>query len=514
MPGDNHVSTAHARGDLTPQLIGTPVWYDQALAAAGIPIYDTPFVSVGGGLGSFILADVLRVQGAPASAIRVVSTSETPWQSWEYLTRVSQLPVRERIRSDAGARPDNLWGFPSYAMQEAWQDKSLALVWQVLVEPLFADFFAPRAGTVFATVRKEAQRIAYWDMLAQGQVRMVRRRAGGGYFTLVTPPAGTTPTKRIAIRSRYVHLAVGYPGLKFLPDLQEFRETYNDYHRVVNAYEPHEHVYEFLKARPGLVVVRGAGIVASRVLQRLIDDRERLGLQTQIVHIFRTYVKGSHGPGVWMRRKGGDGWAYQAFTFPKSAFGGQLKAQYRTADGDRRKQIVKAVGGTTTPKLRRWQGQLGRGRQGGWYHPIQAVVEKVEPTLDGRLLSHTRGDDGARNRIVSDFVIDCTGLEADMAEHRVLDDLLQNGGARRNGAGRLAVGPNFEVLGTESGDGALYASGAATGGNHFLAVDSFMGMQTAALDIAADLARRGFVKRLGPVRSTNQWLKWALNRSI
>ncbi|MEV4259646.1 hypothetical protein AB0J52_41350, partial [Spirillospora sp. NPDC049652] len=153
-------------------------------------------------------------------------------------------------------------------------------------------------------------------------------------------------------------------------------------------------------------------------------------------------------------------------------------------------------------------------RSWGWYHPVQAIVEKVEPTMDGRLLSHTRGDDGAYNRLVSDFVIDCTGLEADMAEHRVLDDLLRNGGARRNGAGRLAVGPNFEVLGTASGDGALYASGAATGGNHFLAVDSFMGMQTAALDIAADLAARGFVKRLGPVRSTNQWLKWALNRSI
>lgn len=35
--------------------------------------------------------------------------------------------------------------------------------------------------------------------------------------------AGTTATTRVAYRSRFVHIAVGYPGLKFLPDLQTFR---------------------------------------------------------------------------------------------------------------------------------------------------------------------------------------------------------------------------------------------------------------------------------------------------
>ncbi|MBF8185587.1 hypothetical protein ITP53_07520 [Nonomuraea sp. K274] len=503
---------AQDHGDLTSQLLGSPLWHDQFLHDAGIPIYDTPLVSVGGGLGSFTLVDVLRICGVPASSMRVVSTSDTPWQTWEYLTRVSQLPPLERIRSDAGARPDNIWGFPSYALQEAWQERSPKLLWQVLVEPILSDFFSPRAQTVFTTVAREADRISYRDMLAKGQVRMVRRRAGGGYFTLFTPPAGAAPTKRVAIRSQYVHLAVGYPGLKFLEDLQRFRETYNDYHRIVNAYEPHEHVYESLKARPGVVVVRGAGIVASRVLHRLMDDRERYGLRTQIVHLFRTFVTGPHGPGARMRRPGGDGWAYQAFTLPKSAFGGQLKEQFLRADGEQRAALAKVVGGTTTPKLRSWQEQLGRGRSGGWYRPIQAVVHKVEPTPDGRVVSFISSDDGTRGRYASDFIIDCTGLEADMAEHRVLADLLEHGNARRNGAGRLTVGENFEVLGTASGNGALYASGAAVAGNHFLAVDSFLGMQTAALDIAADLAERGFCARLGPARSVSQWLRWAARR--
>ena len=119
---------------------------------------------------------------------------------------------------------------------------------------------------------------------------MVRRRFGGGYFVLLTPD-GNEPTKRVAYRSRFVHLAVGYPGLRYLPDLQEFREKHQDYERVVAAYEPHEHVYETLKNRQGTVVIRGGGIVASRVLQRLFDDREKNQLPTKIIHIFRTYVE-------------------------------------------------------------------------------------------------------------------------------------------------------------------------------------------------------------------------------
>lgn len=499
-------------GDLTEQLLAGSVWTDQLVQSAGIPIYDVPLVSVGGGLGSFTLVDVLRIRGVPAGSIRVLSTAATPWETWEYLTRVSQLPAHERIRSDSGARPDNIWGFPSYALQEAWQERSLKPVFQVAVEPVFSDFYSPTSGLVIRSVRREADRIGYWEMLVKGQVRMVRKRLGGGYFTVLTPPPGTAPTKRVALRSRYVHLAVGYPGLKFLDDLQRFRQEQGERFRVVNAYEPHEHVYEQARRVPTVVVVRGAGIVASRVLQRLMDDRERYGLRTQIVHLFRTYVTGSHGPNPWMRRKGGDGWAYQAFTMPKSAFGGQLKARFRKAAPEQRAELAKVVAGTTTPKLRRWQEQMRRGRQEGWYQPVRAVTDRIGRAPDGRLVTYTSTANSPGRTYVSDFIIDCTGLEADMPEHRVLADLLEHGGARANRAGRLQTGPHFEVLGAESDGGALYASGAATAGNHFLAVDSFLGMQTAALDIADDLTRRGFCAGIGPIRSVAQWAKWAANR--
>ncbi|SNR98536.1 hypothetical protein SAMN05216276_1002125 [Streptosporangium subroseum] len=484
------------------------------VAAAGIPIYDTPFLTVGGGMGSFVTLDYLRIYGVPTSQMRVVSNIDHPWQTYEFLTRCSQIPRKERIRSDSSSRPDNLWGFPSYALEEAWKERKPSYLWQILTEPLLNDYWTPRAGTVFENLEREAKRIGYWDMLVKGQVRMIRRRSDGGYFTVITPPGGAAPTKRIVFRSRFVHVAVGYPGLKFLPDLQEFRTKHGDYQHVVNAYEPHEQVYEFLKTRSGTVVVRGGGIVASRVLQRLFDDREKLNLKTQIIHIFRTFVTGSHGPNAWSRRKGGNGWAYQGFNYPKSVWGGQLKAEMRKLEGAERAQKYKNMGGTNTPYRRRWQEQMRAGREGGYYHAVQGTVDRVERTPDGKLVSYVRSGDGIVREPVSDYIIDCTGLEADIAEHRVFADLLQHGGAGRNPVGRLDVERHFEVKGTASGDGALYASGSATLGGYFPGVDTFLGLQIAAQEIADDLAGRGFVRKMGPLRSTSQWFKWARNSPV
>src|SRR5690242_20691878 len=94
---------APRRGDLTPELVATDWWTDQHLAAAGIPVVDVPFVSIGGGIGSFVTVDYLRICGVPTSAIRVLTQLEHPWESYEYLTRVSQIPRDERLRSDSAS---------------------------------------------------------------------------------------------------------------------------------------------------------------------------------------------------------------------------------------------------------------------------------------------------------------------------------------------------------------------------------------------------------------------------
>ena len=56
--------------------------------------------------------------------------------------------------------------------------------------------------------------------------------------------------------------------------------------------------------------------------------------------------------------------------------------------------------------------------------------------------------------------------------------------------------------------------GTATRGGYFPGVDTFLGLQIAAQEIADDLARRGFCGRLGPIRSTSQWLRWARNKAV
>jgi hypothetical protein len=517
-PAADYLPSHAEPGDLTDELLTTDFWTDDMVTGAGIPVVDVPFISVGGGIGSFVTIDYLRIAGVPPDYIRVLSALDVPWQTYEYLTRVSQIPRGERLRSDSASRPDNIWGFPSYALSEAWQTKRLKPLRQVFLEPLFADFWTPTAGQVFVSMEREARRIGYPQMQVKGLVRIVRRRVGGGYFTILTPPEGATATKRVAFRSTFVHLAVGYPGLRFLPDLQEYRTQYNDYQHVVNAYEPHEHVYERLLAYPGTVLVRGGGIVASRVLQRLMDDRLINGAQTTIVHLFRTYIDGpndgtgSAKPGLFMRRKGGDGWAYQGFNYPKSVWGGQLKQQMRKLEGQERADLYKRMGGTNTPYRRYWQQQMKQGRREGWYQVVVGTVDKMEPA-NGRIVNHVRTAQG-QVQIPVDFVIDCTGLEADIAEHRLLKDLLEHCDARRNPVGRLDVERTFEVRGTRNAPGVMYASGAVTLGGYFPGVDTFLGLQIAAQEITDDLVRQGFAKRIGPLRSTSHWLKWLRNQQI
>ncbi len=516
-PPDAPVGTLPRRGDLTPELLAADWWTDQLVAAAGIPVVDVPFVSVGGGIGSFVTVDYLRICGVPTSAIRVLTPLAHPWESYEYLTRVSQIPRGERLRSDSASCPDNIWGFPSYTVREALAARSLRRfvepLFQVAVEPVLTDYWTPPAGQAFESMEREHRRISYPETVVPGQVRMVRRRVGGGYFTVLTPPRGTSPTKRVAFRSRFVHIAVGYPGLKFLPDLMDYRERYRDYGRVVNAYEPHEQVYERLRAAPGTVVVRGGGIVASRILQRLIDDRDRYGLQTRILHVFRTFVTGSHGPNPWMRRRGGDGWAYQGFNYPKSVWGGQLKARVRKLEGTERAELYKVFGGTNTPRRKGWQRQMARGRREQWYFPFQGEIRSMAPGPGGGV-QVTMATPGGEHSVEATAVVDCTGLEADIREHRVLADLLDHGGAGRNPLGRLDVERTFEVTGTRAESGRMYASGTATLGGYFPGVDTFLGLQIAAQEIADDLAALGFCRRLGPVRSTSQWWKWARGEAI
>ncbi|MGH3515949.1 MAG: hypothetical protein ACRDQ7_00715 [Haloechinothrix sp.] len=494
------------------RLIDVTVLTEGLLAERGVRVIDAEVVSVGGGLGSFALVDLLRVTGMPADRIRVVSPERLPGERFLRLCAVSGLRDDDPLRSDSSARIDNVWGFPSYAMEQAWRERkrgraALAPLLRVLAEPVFAEFYTPSPALVRTGLEREAARIGWADMLVDGIAVAVRRRAGGGYFVLVRPSGDGS--RLLALRCRFAHLGLGYAGLRHGDASPEFRAVAPDKGHLVHAYEPHEHCYRTLAARGGSVLVRGAGIAASRVLQRLIDDRAESGQDVRIWQVFRHYPDGGSGRSAF-RGKGGCGFNYQPFNFPKAAFGGQLRDRTRRLPAAERAELISSMGGTTTPYRRQWARQLRTGRERGWYQAVVGQVTRLRPQETG-IAVRVRPRHGKPLTLEVDFVIDATGLDPDAGHHPLLADLLTRSAACRNSLGGLDVAPDFQLTGMAGGAAGLYVSGVAAAGGYLAPVDSFAGLQYAALAIADSLAAQGCGRALLTTRSLRAWWRWMRN---
>lgn len=479
-------------------LRSTPIWSDEAVTAAGLPLRDGSFVTIGGGMASFVLVDMLRVHGVPLSDITVVSPQRLPYENFRHLARASQIKDTDPLRSDSMSRVDNIWGFPSYAVERAISERRFGPLLTVLAEPVLAEYYNPSLEQVYRGIDREADRIGWHVMRTAGRADAVRRRRGGGYFVLVCPPGGSP----FALRARYVHVGVGYPALRYPPLFAAYRVRHGELFHVVNAYEPHEHVYEVLKRRGGTVVIRGAGIVASRVLERLIVDQGRSAQPVRIIHLFR--------PGA-DRVSGGD-WRYQPFSFPKAASSGQLHQRLLGLDDRERAALIRSLGPATTARRRHWQRQLHHARNQGFYQAVRSEVRQIKPRTGKGALLTVEGPEGSRS-IEADYVIDCTGLEPDIRRSPLLADLLTHGGATTSPLCGLDVGRDFEVCGTRSEPGRVYASGVVARGAYLAPVDSFFGFSHAALRICGDLVSLGFCPRLGTGRSVRAWLKWVTSKT-
>lgn len=471
-------------------------------------VVDVPLITIGGGLGSFALVDVLRVAGVPAEKIRVVSPDRAPDARFLRLCRVSGLADTDRLRSDSSSRIDNPWGFPGYALEHAWRTRRVWPLFRVLAEPVFSEYYTPTVGQVHAGLCREAERIDWGSMVVHG-VATGLHRGDGGYVVTVEPASGGQP---VLYRSRFVHLALGYGGLRFPAGAHDFRDRDPAGDRLVHAYEPHEHVYTTLAERSGAVLVRGAGITASRVLQRLADDRKTSGREIRVWHLFRRPAEARGWPARLCRYSGG-GFACQPFNFPKAAFGGQLRDRISQLPAAERAEAIKAMGATSTPYRRLWARQLRRGMAEGWYRAVAGEVIELSPTVSG-IEARVRPLSGEPVILPVHFVINATGLDPDIRRHPLLESLLDGLGATMNPLGGLDVGHDFEVLNTASGPGLIYASGVAAAGGHLAPVDSLAGLQLAALAIADSLARHGLGPRLRSVRSAAAWWCWMRNRPI
>jgi hypothetical protein len=357
-------------------------------------------------------------------------------------------------------------------------------------------------------------------MLTPGRAIALRKTDDGRYVLAYRIPADMSPEEdrdRFWV-ARFVHIATGYPTTRYLDDLQRFKRQNRDSYRVVNAYEQHEAVYRSLVEKGGTVVVRGRGIVASRVLQRLHETRAK-NRQVGVLHLIRGAVKQGSKYRL-ARRPVSHDVEIQPFNWPKACWGGTYRKQLDEATPEQRLPMLAAWGGTTTADRADWIRIIEAGKREGWYRVYYGDVKKMRLKNDRVVTEITaKGQFNETLDLVADFVIDCTGLIADATASPFLKDIIERYNLPRNpasGAGpeqRLAgisVTNQFEIKVLRHGEGRVYAAGVVTQNGPAAAVDSFLGLQYAAIRSVDHLShiRAPSVSRMGPLRSFGQWLRW------
>jgi pSer/pThr/pTyr-binding forkhead associated (FHA) protein len=501
----------------------------QAIHATGLPVEEVEYVSIGGGLGSFIWVDLLRIGGVSAERVRVLGMEQQPYGRYQQLCLNAQIVPQERLRSPADACPDNPWGFPNYAIVETVRDiakgklrSSLARLWQVFTEPTLANTYTPKSGDVIAAIDREAARISWRKMTRTAHVQAIRKTTDGRYAIVYTCQQ---PTDYACTIARYAHIATGYPALQFLPDLQAYRDRTQDFKTVVNAYEPHEHIYESLATYGGTVILRGTGIVAARILQKLYTLRRNNDSPTgqlhqraeiRVIQLLRSAKIDGNKYGL-AERKVEHNYEFQPFNWPKSAWGGQYKSILETATLEQRQHLLADWGGVTTMNRADWRRIISGGISKGWYQIVYGEVQQVVPkaNLGGTITTVRESGVKGEIQLESDFIIDATAVDAPIMASPFLHDLVQKYQLPVNQLGRLTVTTDFELAEMANQSGKVYASGSITLGNYYAPVDSFLGLQYAAFNITQDLLDRKAIelKPLVLSRSLIQWWRWLNNRS-
>jgi pSer/pThr/pTyr-binding forkhead associated (FHA) protein len=521
------------------EFLHTALVSPSTLHATGLPVEEIDYLTIGAGLGSFIWADFLRISGVKVSQIMAVGMEEKPYARYQRLCLNSQIPPHERLRSNSDSCPDNIWGWPSYALREAYHEMTrgrlllaLKLLWRVFAEPVLAETYTPKSQNVFDSIDREAQRINWEQIYRYGRVLGIRKTNDGRYAIAISR-SRAKKRERAFILARYVHLATGYPAIQFLPDLQAYREMTRDFKTVVNAYEDHQHIYQQLEKQGGTVILRGRGIVASRIIQRIYEAR-KYNSKIQILHLMRS-PKAIGRQFRQSRRQVENHFEFQPFNWPKACWGGELQEKLETANSERRLQLLESWGGTTTASRQDWQDIINQGLNQGWYRVVFGVVEQVEKITGERTLTTIREQRlEAQIQLEADFIIDATGLDAHVQTNPLLNDLVTHYNLPLNALGRLQVTNDFELIEmrsvtvalktqktatvspvTPTPKGRMYAAGAITLGGPYAPVDSFLGLQYTALQSVTDLAAINApnVKKLRTLRSLTQWLKWVMNQS-
>jgi pSer/pThr/pTyr-binding forkhead associated (FHA) protein len=533
-------------------VFNAPVVDVGALRTSGLIQGEYEYLALGGGLGSFTWVDHLRIFGVPAKSICVLGSyawnpedpadHPRPYGNYRRLCLNSQIPGYERLRSNSISAPDNIWGFPGYASRETWRDlKRLRFgggrhILRVFGEPALAQSYTPRSDDVFNSIDTEAARIGWKGLCLNGRVLAMRETSDGRYAVAVRLDERQARVlgcerNRIVV-GKYVQLSTGYPAYRTEQDVYQFNTQHLNLHRVFKAYDNHELIYQELERSraPAVIVVRGRGIVASRILQRINLLRTQND-KIQVYHQMRSAVAAGKGRRHgWARRRVFNNTELQPFNWPKACWGGELRAELENAPAEVRSKILDEIGGTTTAARNDWTRIVKEGKRQGWYRVAVGRLEikglSDQGTTGKILMEYSGADSSLPREIRADYVIDCIGLIGDVTNSELLKDLVETYKLPRNRDYKqkeekiayrgLAVTPDFEVAQLRQSSGArVYAAGQITVHGPYAAVDSFLGLQYAALRSVDHLYSVGapHIARFGFAKSFGQWLRWCFNRA-
>jgi hypothetical protein len=518
-----------------------PILSLHELKNSGIGLEQKTFVSVGGGIGSFCWVNILRVHGVAQSNIAVVAQNRCSYLQFKHYCDHSGLSPQDRLRSDSGARPDNFWGFPGYAVSEFLDDlrtgKLLAAVkvaWQIFAEPFACDFYTPTAGRVYASIEREGLRIGWGAMVRQGSGLFLRKLSDGRLAVFYEDP---TKDIRIVI-ANIVHLALGHTIRR-----SDYLLT-TPTKQVSSGYELDEDFFRTVEKTGGSVVVVGRGIVAARIIERLLP-RDNLLPKREVISLFRKPFEAATDSRNIKQAKLAD-WRLQAFNWPRSTFAGQLTDKFKRANPIERQQLAKAWSAASTPPRKQWLRDLEKAYHAKDYQYVYGQIARIEQQ-DARLaIAITPYSKEACNAIVSqksfvphppgqgpggfpdktfldsymtietDYLIDCSGFDDHIAQHFLYADLMTTYQLPVTLVGSLQVNDYFEIEALSSANGKVFVMGSGAAGNHYGPVDSFFGHQYAAIQSMEKLTTLPWTgaRKLNAVSSTYGWLHWVLNQPI
>ena len=256
------------------------------------------------------------------------------------------------------------------------------------------------------------------------------------------------------------------------------------------------------------------------VLQRIYEARKQNG-NIQVLHLMRSPKPQGNKFDLELCDSVENHYEFQPFNWPKACWGGELRVLLEKAKPEFRPQFLADWGGTTTAQRSDWRRIVKEGLSQGWYQITFGEVERVERDSQNRTVTYIREKDlKGQIKLHADFIIDATGLDAKVKTSPLLEDLVVQYNLPLNSLGRLSVNNDFEVpelrnASPNNGEGRVYTAGAITLGGSYAPVDSFLGLQYAALRSVESLAANGApdVGKLSVLRSFVQWLKWILNKS-